>query len=308
MKVLVTGGAGYVGSVLIPQLLSSGHEVTGLDNLRYGGQTLLPHFCNPGFAFVKGDVGDAETVRACVGEVDAVVHLAAIVGFPACLKYPEVAEMTNVQGTKNVSEEVSANQPLVFASTGSNYGKLEEICTEESPLNPVSFYAITKTQGEEIVMDIAGGTVLRFATAFGASPRMRLDLLVNDFVHQAVVNKQLIVYERGFRRTFIHVRDMGRAIQFSLENYDRMQNNSYNVGHESLNYTKEDIAVAIRERVPFYLHYAEVGTDPDQRDYEVSYKKIQEIGYETTVTLDDGISELIRVVDAIDVTNPWLNV
>ncbi|MFP6751714.1 MAG: NAD(P)-dependent oxidoreductase [Pirellulaceae bacterium] len=308
MKVLVTGGAGYVGSVLIPQLLSSGHEVTVLDNLRYGGQTLLPHFCHEGFAFVKGDVGDAETVRSCVGEVDAVVHLAAIVGFPACLKYPEVAEMTNVQGTKNVSEAVSANQPLVFASTGSNYGKLEEICTEESPLNPVSFYAITKTQGEEIVMQTAGGTVLRFATAFGASPRMRLDLLVNDFVHQAVINKQLIVYERGFRRTFIHVRDMGRAIQFSLENYDRMKNNSYNVGHESLNYTKEDIAVAIRERVPFYLHYAEVGTDPDQRDYEVSYKKIQEIGFETTVTLDEGISELIRVVDAIDVTNPWLNV
>ena len=307
MKVLVTGGAGYVGTVLVPQLLAAGHQVTVLDNLRGSGLALLPMFENTNFSFVRGDVRDREVVQRVVSENDAVIHLAAIVGFPACRKHPELATSTNVDGTRNMTEALRPGQPFVYASTGSNYGKLEAICTEESPLNPVSLYAITKTDAERISLE-AGGVALRFATAFGVSPRLRLDLLINDFVHQAVVNKQIIVYEQHFRRTFIHVRDMARAFQFALANFETMQGESYNVGHESLNFTKEDVATTIRERVPFYLHFAEVGADPDQRDYEVSYEKIRNLGFETTTTLEAGIDELIRAMDVVEITSLFTNV
>ncbi|REJ66567.1 MAG: NAD(P)-dependent oxidoreductase [Planctomycetota bacterium] len=307
MKVLVTGGAGYVGTVLAPQLLSAGHEVVVLDSLRNGGQALLPFFEHSAFSFIRGNVHDAELVQRVVADCDAVVHLAAIVGFPACRKHPDLAKTTNVEGTRNVAQAIRAGQPFVYASTGSNYGKLETVCTEESPLHPVSLYAITKTQGEEIAL-AAGGIGLRFATAFGVSPRLRLDLLINDFVHQAVVNKQIIVYEQHFRRTFIHVRDMARAFCFALDQAEAMRGETYNVGHESLNLTKEDVALAIRERVPFYLHFADVGADPDQRDYDVSYEKIRKLGYQTIVTLDEGIEQLIRAMDVVEITSPFTNV
>jgi nucleoside-diphosphate-sugar epimerase len=308
VKILVTGGAGFIGSVLTPLLLDAGHQVTVFDVLRSGGQGLLACFQDQRFRFVRGDVRDQQTVTRHIADVDAVVHLAAIVGFPACRKYPELAQETNVAGTQSVVAAMRNDQVLIYASSGSNYGAVEDMCTEESPLNPTSFYAITKTDGERIGLQHPRATALRFATAFGVSPRMRLDLMVNNFVHQAIVNKQLIVYERSFRRTFIGVRDIARSILFALHHIDRMSGEAYNVGHESMNFTKEQIALKIRHYVPFYLHFADVGTDEDSRDYDVSYEKIRQLGYQTEVTLETGIEELVRAMDVLDIFDPYSNV
>lgn len=297
MRILVTGAAGFVGSVLCPMLLREGHQVTAFDALLYGGQGLLGPFQHENFRFIKGDVRASAEVENAVKEADAVIHLAAIVGFPACRKHPELAKETNVIGTKNVVDSLSSNQLLIYASSGSNYGVVEDCCTEESPLNPVSLYAITKAEGEKLSLSHKNAVALRFATGFGISPRMRFDLLVNDFVRQAIVDKQLIVYERHFRRTFIAVQDMARAIIFALDNAEKMLSQPFNVGHESLNLTKEDIALKIREKVPFFLHFADIGHDEDKRDYEVSYQKIRQVGFETQTTIDKGLNDLIRVMD-----------
>jgi len=301
MMIVVTGGAGYVGTVLVPELLRAGHAVCVLDCLRYGGQPLLPMFQYPRFSFVLGDVRDPATAAECLAGADAVVHLAAIVGYPACIRYPDLAR------AKNVVEALSDDQALVYASTGSNYGRITGVCDENSPLNPVSLYAVTKTEGEQIALTAPRGTALRFGTAFGVSPRMRLDLLINDFVHRAMVDQQLIVYEEHFRRTLIHVRDMARGILFALEHIDRMRGQAYNVGNESLNLTKRQIAEHIRRHLTFYLHFADVGHDADARDYEVSYKKVHQLGFETAVTLDEGIQELIRAMPVLNMTSPYTN-
>jgi nucleoside-diphosphate-sugar epimerase len=309
MKVLVTGAAGYIGSLLVPALLEDGHEVIAFDNLMYGGLSLLPNFIHPRFRFVKGDVRDESALSSAVRAADAVVHLAAIVGFPACRKYPELARDVNIEGTRRVVAAKGKGQLLVFASTGSNYGRIEGVCTEESPLNPVSLYGLTKTEAEKICLDAAGGAaVLRFATAFGLSPRPRQDLLVNDFVYQAMINKQIIVYERYFRRSFIHVRDITRGLRFALGRYSEMVAQSFNIGHESMNFTKEEIALKIREKIPFYLHFAEIGRDEDQRDYEVSYRKIRALGFEPGISLDQGVEELIAACAVIDSSHRFSNI
>ena len=308
MKILITGGAGFIGSVLTPLLLGAGHQVTVVDVLRSGGQGLLACFHDRRFRFVRGDVRDPEAMARLIGDVDAVVHLAAIVGFPACRKYPELARETNIEGARTVAAAMRSDQVLIYASSGSNYGIVEALCTEDSPLNPTSFYAITKTEGEKICLQHPRATALRFATAFGVSPRMRLDLMINNFVHQAIVNKQLIVYERSFRRTFIGVRDIAGSILFALDHIDRMAGEAYNVGHESMNFTKEQIALKIRDCVEFYLHFADVGTDEDSRDYDVSYEKIRQLGYQTEVTIEAGIEELVRAMDVLDIFDPYSNV
>lgn len=307
MKVVVTGGAGYVGSVLVPELLDQGHDVVVFDSLRYGGHALLPLFRHRSFSFVKGDVCDADAVRSVVADCDAVIHLAAIVGYPACRKFPTDARQTNVTGVRTVVDSLSSSQALIYASTGSNYGQLDEICTEDSPLNPLTLYGETKTEGEKIALDAPQATALRFATAFGVSPRMRLDLLINDFVRMAVQDRQIIVYERHFRRSIVHVFDMARAIIFALSHIDQMRGSPFNVGHESMNLTKADIAQRLRERVDFYLHFAEIGSDADQRDYEVSYERIRNLGFETTVSFDEGIDQLVRAMEAVQISHPYGN-
>ena len=308
MRILVTGGAGYLGTVLTARLLEAGHDVTVFDSLRHGGAALLPFFERSRFRFVRGDVRDRAAIDGAVRWADAVVHLAAIVGYPACLKWPELARETNVDGTRNVVAALSSPQILVYASSGSNYGKLETTCTEESPVQPISLYAMTKSDAEQAALSHPRATALRFATGFGVSPRIRMDLLVNDFVYRAVVDKQLIVYERHFRRTFIHVRDMARSVLFALDHIDAMAGQPFNGGDESLNLTKEQIALAVREHVPYYLHFSDdEGHDLDARDYEVSYERIRGLGFETGVTLEEGIRELIRVVQVIDRSTPYSN-
>jgi nucleoside-diphosphate-sugar epimerase len=310
MKVLVTGGAGYVGSVLVEKLLKKGFKVCVVDNLMYdNGFTLIPHFNNAKFQFIKGDVRDKSLMKNLVHNFEFVIHLAAIVGFPACRKNPQLAREVNVHSTKHISSLLSSDQGVVYASTGSNYGIIEnQICTEETPLNPISLYGKTKTKAEEIFLNENGAVAYRFATAFGLSPRMRLDLLINDFVYQAINNKTLVMFEKSFKRTFIHVNDMADSIIYAIENYDNMKNDTYNIGGDFNNFNKEEIALMIKERVDYYLHFAEIGEDEDKRNYEVSYEKINNKGFKIKTSVKDGINELIKAVPALDSRSKYKNV
>ncbi len=308
MKVLVTGGAGYVGTSLVPQLLEKGYEVTVFDNLMFGGDYILPFFRHSNFSFYEGDIRDEDALWKVVKSVDVIIHLAAIVGFPACRKEPDLAKTVNVDGTRNLIKVSSKNQLIIYASTGSNYGSVENICTEETPLNPLSLYGQTKTRAEKMLMEERNTIGYRFATAFGVSPRMRLDLMINDFTYKAITQGYLVVYESLFMRTFIHVHDMGRAFLFGIEHQDEMKNKIYNVGSEKMNYSKKDICEIIKERTSFYVHYADIGEDQDKRNYVVSYKKINALGYDTTIQVEQGIEELVRALKAIKFKIPYANV
>ncbi len=309
MRILVTGGAGYVGSTLVPMLLEQGHKVRVYDSLKFGGHGLLPCCQNRFFELMKGDVCDPSGLKKALDGVDAVVHLAAIVGYPACKKEPQVAQTTNVEGTRNLLNLRKADQKVIFASTGSIYGSIPDyVCNENTPTTPITLYGETKLAAEKMILDAGNSVAYRYATAFGVSNRMRLDLMPNDFTYQAVKNRNLIVYEGGFKRTFIHVRDMARSIMFALDKWDSVKDDVYNVGHESMNFTKEDIARAVLKHVDYYLHFAEVGTDADKRNYEVSYEKIRAKGFETTIDMDRGIGELARACNLIEFQNPFANV
>ena len=309
MRILVTGGAGYVGSTLVPMLIEQGHRVRVLDSLKFGGQGLLACCRDRFFELVKAEVEDEAEVAKALEGMEAVVHLAAIVGYPACKKEPQLAQSTNVNGTRTVLRLREPDQKFIFASTGSIYGEVPDyICNEATPKAPITLYGETKAQAEQLVLDAGNSVAYRYATAFGVSPRMRLDLMPNDFTYQAVTNKSLIVYEGGFKRTFVHVRDMARSIAFALDNWDSVRDDVYNVGHESMNFTKEEVARKVLEHVDYYLHFAEVGTDADRRNYEVSYEKIRRKGFETTVDLDRGIAELARAARMIQFQNPFANV
>jgi nucleoside-diphosphate-sugar epimerase len=307
MKILITGGAGYVGTSLIPQLLDKNFKVHVYDSLLFGGDAILPFFRHPNFRFTRGDIRNFDALKKVVKDADIVIHLAAIVGFPACRKDPDFAKSVNVDGTQNVIKATSKEQLIIYGSTGSNYGDVEDICTESTPLNPLSIYGQTKTLAEKMIMENRKAIAWRFATAFGVSPRLRLDLLVNDFTYKAVKEGYLVVYEKHFMRTFIHVSDMGRAFIFGIENQNFMNNNVYNVGSEKMNYSKEQICEMIRQQTNAYIHYADVGEDADKRNYVVSYKKINDLGFDTTITVEDGIEELTKVCNAIEFRNPYSN-
>jgi nucleoside-diphosphate-sugar epimerase len=308
MKVLVTGGAGYVGSVLVPLLLENGHDVVVLDSLRKGGLGLLPVAGSPRFDLIRGDVRDERAVSQAVRGVDAIMHLAAIVGFPACNKDPWLARTTNVDGTLNLLAHRSRGQLMVFPSSLSNYGNVVgRACTEDMEPEPITLYGVTKLEAERRVREEENSIVFRPATAFGLSPQMRLDLLFNDFVYKAVKEKFLLVYEPHYHRAFVHVHDFARAFLYALDHADRMVGQVYNLGWEDLNLTKGELAQKIRERIDFVLQVSEVGKDPDQRNYEVDFSKLRAAGFRTEVGVEDGIDELVRGYRVIDVVNPFSN-
>jgi nucleoside-diphosphate-sugar epimerase len=307
-KVVVTGGAGFVGSVLVRWLLAAGYRVHVVDNLMYGGHSLLPLFIHPRFVFEELDILDRPGLAKAFEGADAVIHLAALVGYPLCKKEPERATAVNVQGTQNVLDLCPADVPLLYASTGSNYGEVAGTCTEDTPLNPLSLYGENKTLAEQMCMERPNTVSFRFATAFGLSPRLRLDLMINDFTHQALIKRYLLVYERHFRRTFIHVQDMARAFLHTLGQFEAMKDHVYNVGDDSMNFTKEDITTMLSERTNYLLYFADIGSDEDKRDYKVSYERIRNTGYRTAVTMEHGLDELIAGLRLVRIRNPHSNV
>jgi len=308
MRVVVTGGAGYVGSVLVRHLLADGHDVHVVDSLTFGGHSMMPLFINPAFSFAKVDVRDRAALEKELQGADAVVHLAALVGYPLCKKLPDQARAVNVDGTTNVIECMPSGAALIYASTGSNYGEVEGICTEDTPLNPLSLYGQTKTEAEQMCLERGNSVGLRFATAYGLSPRPRLDLMINDFCWQAIHQRYLVVYEKHFRRTFIHVVDIARAMCHMLRVWDSLEHQVFNVGHETLNFTKEDIVLLIKKRVNFLVYFAEFGQDEDKRDYEVDYSRVRATGFETQVDIERGLGELIDGLQLLEIRNPYGNV
>ncbi|MBC2714996.1 MAG: NAD(P)-dependent oxidoreductase [Desulfobacteraceae bacterium] len=308
MKILVTGGAGYIGCVLVQELLNIGHEVIVYDNLRFGGIGLLGMFRYPKFSLLKADIRDSVLLKKAVTKTDVVVHLASIVGYPACKKEAQLATEVNVEATRLLVNMLAKEQFVLFGSTCSNYGAaVDVICTEEEPLNPVSLYGKTKTEAEKIIMNDCTATTYRFPTAFGLSPRLRLDLLINHFVYKALTDKYIVVYESHFLRSFIHVYDIVRSFVFGIENRDSMAGEVYNVGDESMNFSKKRICELIAKEINYYYYLAEIGKDIDVRNYFVSYNKIKALGYHTTIDMEIGIKELTSGIQAIKIVNPYSN-
>ena len=306
-NILITGGAGYIGSVLIEQLLRKKYNLTIFDSLLFGGEHLIHYVNNNKFKFIKGDVRDASSLKSVVKKYDIIIHLAAIVGYPACSGNPKLAYDVNFNGTKNILSCKSKNQAIFFASTGSNYGSLDEICTEESPLNPLTTYAKTKTKAEKLVLNSNNFLAYRFATAFGSSSRMRIDLMINDFVFKLLTQKYLVVYEKNFMRTFLHVKDIARSFIHGIENFGKMKNNLYNVGDENLNFSKEEVCRLIHKRISGFIYFSEIGKDLDKRNYKVSYQKIKKTGFKSKYNLDYGIDELVKSISLIDFKNKFTN-
>lgn len=309
MKVLVTGGAGYIGCILVAELLDAGHKVRVMDSLRKGGSGLLAYFSNPDLELVRGDVRDAESVEQALGGVDVIMHLAAIVGHPACSKDPWLARQVNVDGTLNIINKRSPRQLIIYPSSLSNYGTVVgATCTEDMEPKPITLYGMTKLEAEKHLLDAGNVVIFRPATAFGLSPQMRLDLLFNEFVYKAIKDRYLVIYQPHFMRAFIHVRDFARALIFGMDNADKMVNQIYNLGDELLNLTKGELAQRIKERIDFVLQVSEAGEDPDKRNYTVAFSKLRSLGYKAEVSVGEGIEELARGLPVLDVNNPFTNI
>ena len=297
MRVLITGGAGYIGSVLSELALQAGHDVTVLDNVMYGQHSLL-HLCSsPRFEFVRGDARDEDLLRSLLRDTEAIVPLAALVGAPACDRDPTYATSVNLDAIRLLNRLRGSEQLIVFPTTNSGYGTQTgaTACTEDTPLEPISLYGRDKVDAESELLASRNALTLRLATVFGTSPRMRVDLLVNHFVYLAVSDGYIVVFEKDFRRNYIHVRDVADCVLYALEHADRMVGRAFNAGLEGANLSKEELALKVRNHVPgLFVHFAEVGSDPDKRDYVVSNARLLAAGFEATRSLDDGIEELIK--------------
>lgn len=296
-KILVTGGAGYLGSVLVEHLLNADYDVTVLDNFMHRYSSLLHLARFPSFRVVVGDVRNQSLLRDLIKSVDAIIPLAALVGAPACEADPIGAQQINHDAIKLIVQEKSSQQIVLYPNTNSGYGITsgDQECTEESPLEPISIYGRTKVEAEKLVLASGNAASFRFATLFGMSPRMRRDLLVNDFVYRALYDRFLVIFEHHFKRNYLHVRDAADVFLFALRNIDKMKGEAYNVGLSSANLSKKELAELIKQYLPSaYIHFAEVGSDPDKRNYVVSNKKVESRGFKPARTLEIGIPELIR--------------
>ena len=294
-KVLITGGAGYLGSVLTEVLLNKGYQVTVLDNLIYKQTSVAPFSHNKNFKFVLGDVTIESTLKPLVESHDVIIPLAAIVGMPACKANPEMTVKVNYEQVRNITEWMTKEQKLIIPNTNSQYGSSSEVITEDSPFKPLSLYAETKCDAEKAVLDSGNGIVLRLATVFGMSYRMRMDLLVQDFVYKALNDGYLVLFESHFIRNYIHIRDVANTFLFMIENYEKCNNNAFNVGLSSANLTKFELAQTIQKYVPeLVIVQNEFKKDFDQRNYLVSNNKLESQGWSPKFTLEDGIQELIE--------------
>ena len=297
LNILVTGGAGYLGSILVPALLADGHRVTVLDNFLFA-QNSLAHVCaDPKFDLIRGDARDAGLVAGCAKQADVVIPLAALVGAPLCERDKIGATSLNRDAVEMLAGTLGQDQRMIMPITNSGYGIGEsgKYCTETSPLNPITLYGKTKVAAEAFVLGRENSISLRLATVFGMAPRMRLDLLVNDFVHRAVHDRAVVLFESHFKRNYIHVRDVTRAFQHAIENFTSMRGEAYNVGLSDANLSKWELCEVIKKHVPHFVFMeAPVGEDPDKRDYIVSNEKIEATGYKPAYSLDDGVQELIK--------------
>lgn len=296
MKTLVTGGAGYKGTVLTRKLLEAGHHVTVLDNFIYGYEPIM-HLAN----HPKIDIRKAD-IRNPIDDLhkfDVIFHLAGISGFPACASNPHSAQLINVEATRMLCEALSPNQMLINASTTSMYGKSGEPCNEETHVDPVSTYAHTKVAAEKILREKPNTINLRFATVFGFSTKMRMDLMINDFVYKAVKERVLVIFDGFAKRTFIHVEDAADCYIFTMENYDRMKGGVYNAGGNHLNYSKDELAELIGKKVDFNVMHSEL-KDKDLRHFIVNFDKIEKLGFVPKISIEQGIDELIRLYKFYD--------
>jgi nucleoside-diphosphate-sugar epimerase len=303
MKILITGAAGYIGSELVNHLIGD-HKITAFDNMMYDRTSLLRYATHPNFTFIKGDVRDTNTLLKLVSQHDVIIPLAALVGFPLCDQDPRAATEINLASNRFIASNKSQDQILLYPCTNSGYGVAKDgVCTEESPLNPVSLYGKTKVQAEEIYRNTSGCTTFRLATVFGPSSRMRSDLLVNNFVLRALQDRLIVLYECEFMRNYVHIQDVCRAFRYAIDNWDVFKDQTYNLGNDALNMNKLQLAQNINEHIPLEIIRAEFNSDPDVRDYIVSSQKIYDTGFVCQYDLHKGVKQLINAYSLIQ--EPW---
>ena len=301
-KVLVIGGAGYIGTVLVPILLGEGMEVTVLDNFLFDQKVFMECCHNQNFDVIRGDCRNEETVKKCIDGQDFIIPLAAIVGYQQCDADETAAVSTNVDSIKTLLGLRKPDQKVIFACTNSGYGigESDSVCTEDSPLNPISLYGRTKLDAETLILQSGNSLSFRFATVFGASPRMRRDLLVNDFVYRAVFDSTVVVFQGNSRRNYVHVRDAAGAIVHGMKNFGKMKGLPFNCGLTSANMTKLELCAKIKEHIPGFIFLeAPIGEDPDKRDYLVSNERLENTGWCAKTGIDDGIEELKKAYEII---------
>ena len=302
MKVLITGGAGYLGSVITKKMLEAGHSVTAIDNLLVKQLSPLQFTSNPNYNFIYGDVRNVDFLKHQVGIHDVIIPLAAIVGFPACKADPKLAWEVNFTQIETILDSIGDEHIILYPNTNSGYGigEGQSECTEESPLNPISVYGESKCAAEKLLLDCSQAICFRLATVFGTSTRMRTDLLVNEFVYKAMTDKYITVFEKHFKRNFIHIEDVANVFLWALNNYETMKHNVYNVGLSDANLSKQELLEKIQQYIPdFAISYSDFYEDPDKRDYIVSNAKIEKTGWKPQYSLDDGIKELMKTYQVL---------